>query len=74
MIILATFKVNHTIDGQKKRGFVAVGLHSMAKDGNTYEYIKTYKLDKDCPVLSDGAIAEPLFNERGKVADWKVNG
>ena len=74
MKILATFKVNHTIDGEKKHGFVAVGLHSMTKDGNSYEYIKTYKLDKDCPVLSDGAIAEPLYNERGKVADLKVNG
>lgn len=74
MKILATFKVNHIIDGETKHGFVSVGLHSMIKDGNTYEYIKTYKLDKDCPVLADGAYADPLYNERGKVADWKING
>lgn len=74
MKILATFKVNHKIDGEVRHGVIAVGLHSMTKDGNIYEYIKTYKLDKDCPMLADGTNAEPLFNERGKVAGWKTNG
>lgn len=78
MKILGTFKVNHFVNGEKKHGFVVVGLHRMEKDGNTYEFIKTYKLDKNCPVPADGTDCEPLYNERGRVggrvAGWKTDG
>lgn len=70
MKILCTYTVNHKIDGEKVAGRVLVGLHSMTKDGNTYEYIKTYKLDKNCPELATGLSGDLLFNDRGKVAGF----
>lgn len=68
MKILCTYTVNHIINGEKTTGRVLVGLHSMKKEGNTYEYIKTYKLDKSCPDLATGLNIDLLFNDRGKVA------
>lgn len=70
MKILCTYTVNHKIDGEHKTGRVLVGLHSMVKDGNVYEYIKTYKLDKNCPDLATGLNGDLLFNDRGKVAGF----
>lgn len=70
MKILCTYTVNHKIDGQNTTGRVLVGLHSMQKEGNTYEYIKTYKLDKNCPDIATGLVGDLLFNDRGKVAGF----
>lgn len=72
MKILCTYTVNHKIDGQNTTGRVLVGLHSMTKEGNTYEYIKTYKLDKNCPDLATGLTGDLLFNDRGKVAGFNA--
>ena len=71
MKVLCIYKVNHTIEGKPSQGRVLVGLHTMNKDGNSYEFIKTYKLDKNCPELVTGSIGELLFNDRGKVAGFK---
>lgn len=70
MKILCTYTVNHTIDGKNSQGRVLVGLHKMEKDGNVYEYIKTYKMDKKCPDLATGLAGDLLFNDRGKVAGF----
>lgn len=70
MKILCTYTVNHKIDGEKVTGRVLVGLHSMQKEGNIYEYIKTYKMDKSCPDIATGLSGDLLFNDRGKVAGF----
>lgn len=70
MKVLCTYNVNHKIDGKVTNGRVLVGLYSMVKDGNIYEYIKTYKLDKNCPDIATGSSGELLFNDRGKVAGF----
>lgn len=70
MKVLCIYKVNHTIDSKPSQGRVLVGLHTMNKDGNSYEYIKTYKLDKNCPELVTGSSGDLLFNDRGKVAGF----
>lgn len=73
MKILCTYTVNHVINEEKTTGRVLVGLHSMQKDGNTYEYIKTYKLAKNCPDLATGLSGDLLFTDRGKVAGFNPN-
>lgn len=73
MKVLCTYTVNHTIEGKPSQGRVLVGLHTMSKDGNTYEYIKTYKLDKNCPDIVTGARGDLLFNDRGKVAGFNAD-
>lgn len=73
MKVLYTIKLNHTIDGKKKEGRSIVCLDSMSKDGNTYEFIKTFKLDGVCPDIANGSVGSPLFNERGKVGAWRTD-
>lgn len=70
MKVLCTYTVNHTIDGKISSGRVIVGLHKMDKDGNSYEYIKTYKMSKSCPDIATGLVGDLLFNDRGKVAGF----
>lgn len=70
MKVLCTYTVNHIINGEKVTGRVLVGLHSMQKEGNTYEYIKTYKLDKNAPDIATGLCGDPLFTDRGKLAGF----
>ena len=74
MKVLYTIKVNHTIDGEKREGRTLVCLDSMTKDGNTYEFVKTYKMDKACPDIPNGSVGTPLFvNDRGKVGSWRTD-
>ena len=73
MKVLCIFPVNHTIDGKVSKGRILVGLHKMEKDGNVYEYIKTYKMDKNCPDIASGTVCDLLFNDRGKVAGTSPN-
>lgn len=40
-----------------------------SKDGGG-EYVKTYKCTFDCPFPDPDSDVQPLFTERGKVADW----
>lgn len=70
MKVLCTYTVNHTINGEKSHGRVLVGLHTMEKEGNTYEYIKTYKLAKNCSDIPTGSDVQLLFDERGKVGGF----
>lgn len=73
MKVLCTYTVNHKINGKSTQGRVLVGLHSMTKEGNTYEYIKTYKMDKNCPDVATGLVGDLLFNACGKVAGFSPN-
>lgn len=41
------------------------------KDGEG-EYIRVLKLAKDCPSPDFDADVLPLFDERGRVADWRT--
>ena len=61
MKVLKTFIVKHKIDGKVTESRVIAVLDSITKDGNTYEYIKTYKVDKDCPTIADGTTGKLLF-------------
>lgn len=61
MKVLNTYICKHKIDGITKESRVIAVLEQMEKDGNTYEYIKTYKLDKDCPTPNNGTIGKLLF-------------
>lgn len=73
MKVLKTFVCKHNIDGVKRDTRIIAVLESMEKEGNTYEYIKTYKLDKDCPNISDGTVGVLLFTSRGKVGAVQIN-
>lgn len=73
MKVLKTFVCKHTIDGVKRDTRVIAVLETMEKEGNTYEYIKTYKLDKDCPNISDGTCGTLLFTSHGKVGAVQIN-
>ena len=70
MKVLCTYTVNHIINGKKSHGRVLVGLHTMEKEGNTYEYIKTYKLSKNCSDIPTGSDVQLLYDERGKVGGF----
>lgn len=73
MKVLNTYICKHTIDGEKRETRVIAVLESMQKEGNTYEYIKTYKLDKDCPNPNNGTVGTLLFTSRGKVGAIQTN-
>lgn len=70
MKVINTITVKHKIDGKEVSGRTLVCRDSMSKDGNTYEFIKIYKMAKDCPDVPNGACGSPLFDERGKLAGW----
>ena len=61
MKVLNTYICKHKVDGVTKESRVIAVLEQMEKDGNTYEYIKTYKLDKDCPTPNNGTTGKLLF-------------
>lgn len=73
MKVLNTYICKHTIDGENRESRVIAVLESMTKEGNTYEYIKTYKLDKDCPNPNNGTVGTLLFTARGKVGAIQIN-
>lgn len=73
MKVLNTYICKHTIDGEKRETRVIAVLESMEKEGNKYEYIKTYKLDKDCPNPNNGTVGTLLFTSRGKVGAIQTN-
>lgn len=73
MKVLCTYTVNHKINGEARQGKVLVGLHKMEKDGNTYEFIKTYKLENTCHDVPTGSDVTLLFTERGKVGGFNIN-
>ena len=73
MKILNTYICKHKIEGEDKETRVVAVLEKMEKDGNTYEYIKTYKLDKDCPTPNNGTVGTLLFTSRGKVGAVSLN-
>lgn len=73
MKVLCIYTVNHKIDGKAFQGRILVGLHKMEKDGNVYEYIKTYKMAKKCPDIATGLFGDLLFDDRGKVAGITSN-
>lgn len=70
MKVLCTYTVNHKIDGKSSSSRVLIGLSSMEKEGNVYEYIKAYKMGKNCPDIAPGLSGEPLFDYHGKVAGF----
>ena len=61
MKVLGTYICKHKIDGKIQETRVIAVLETMQKDGNSYEYIKTYKLDKDCPTPNNGTTGKLLF-------------
>lgn len=73
MKVLNTYICKHKIDGKDTETRVIAALESMEKDGNRYEYIKTYKLDKDCATPNNGTVGTLLFTRRGKVGAIQSN-
>ena len=71
MKVVNTLQCKHYINGKETVGRTLVCRDSMEKDGNRYEFIKTYKMDKNCPDVPNGATGIPLFTERGKVGAWE---
>lgn len=73
MKVVWTYTVNHKIDGKSHPCRILFVLNSMEKDGNVYEYIKAYKMAKNCPDIATGLSGELLFDYRGRVAGFTPN-
>lgn len=65
-----------SINGKKKTEWTSRTAvccdYFKSKDGEG-EYIRVFKLSKDCPSPDEDVDVIPLFDERGRVADWKVS-
>ena len=75
MKVLNTYICKHKVDGKTIESRVIAVLDTMEKDGNVYEYIKTYKLDKDCPTPNNGTIGKLLFTygKNPRVGSIQIN-
>ena len=62
-----------SINGKKKTEWTSRTAvccdYFKSKDGEG-EFIRIFKLSKDCPSPEEGADVRPLFDERGRVASW----
>lgn len=70
IIITEGFSVNN---GKKNNWTSRTAIccdYFKSKDGEG-EYIKIYKLTKDCPSPDTDDNVIPLFDERGRVVDWR---
>lgn len=74
MNVLNVYVTEGTSNGKHWESRSAVCIDSFkSKDGDG-EFIKVFKLTRDCIIPLPDDDVRPLFNERGKVVEWVTNG
>lgn len=74
MYVLEVFITRGTSEGKAWESRTAVCQdHFKGKDGEG-DYITLCKLSRDCPIPDADVDVQPLFDRRGKVADFRECG
>lgn len=70
MYVITIIETKGKTDGKDWVSRTAVCVDEFHGSNGSGEYVKTFKCTGSCPIPDADTNVSPLFNERGKVADW----